>query len=380
MVCIEASSPGISSQGCESQPAIDGISALLSQYQKLLSQIMAEPQIPGITLEELEAFRYEHRTSAFTCRLRSCPGATMGFGSAKLRMEHERSHVSRSLNPCTFPACQYPPFFTPEALKAHTRQQHDAHMATPRKAIRRVAAIVSRDALGRQPEVNSTTRNESHDASGTLLLRPYQSRNNEVSSSRDHGADLADPLLPGLIKTLTHHIPPGITGYILPETQAQGHEDENRPFYPSHLRVESQNGLAVDATTDTPPHLDVGAHDQLPLEHTDARDPNVIPLEIPPEGFKIYSYNTMQWEIDYYTIMRGYYMYMVGQARRDAGSSGRLGRRRVRFICGRGHGTFCPVEFECIETFPEMDMCSWHVHHIRSIDASSHNHPPSYRT
>lgn len=165
---VIASSPDISWEGCATQPMIDGVSALLSQYQRLLSQIMDEPQMPDITLEELEAFRSEYRTSVYTCRLRSCPRATIGFESGKLRTEHELNHVRKNLHPCTFPGCQYPPFFTPQALKAHTRKQHDIARGIPRKAIRKVAATISRDTMLKR-QATLTGRNENQ---GPRLREP----------------------------------------------------------------------------------------------------------------------------------------------------------------------------------------------------------------
>lgn len=115
----------------------DGIPALLPQYQKLLLHTMNEMDIPGVSSRDLEAFRNEFTTSIHTCRLRTRPRATVGFETKDLRIEHEKSHVQRY--PCARMGCQYPPFLTPEALKAHVRREHDT--ATPPKSIRRVKTL-----------------------------------------------------------------------------------------------------------------------------------------------------------------------------------------------------------------------------------------------
>ena len=114
----------------------DGVSALLSQYQGLLLHIMNEPDIPGVSSRELEAFRNEFSTFVHTCRLRKCPYATVGFETQELRVEHEVSHVRRY--PCTRLGCQYPPFLSPGSLKAHVRKEHWHDTATPPRSIRRV--------------------------------------------------------------------------------------------------------------------------------------------------------------------------------------------------------------------------------------------------
>lgn len=111
---------------------------LLARYQQLLSDIH-ETHIAGYSLQELEKFRNEFATSMHTCRLRSCPRATVGFESQKLHEEHEMSHVRKRLYKCTNPACQYPPFPTPQALETHIELKHGT--APPRKSIRKVRAL-----------------------------------------------------------------------------------------------------------------------------------------------------------------------------------------------------------------------------------------------
>lgn len=101
---------------------------------------MNEPDVVGISVQELDAFRGKFRLSMHTCRLRSCPRATVGFESSDLRMEHELSHVRRSLYSCTDATCQYPPFFTAQALRAHAKQRHG--VPSPRKSIRRMRANI----------------------------------------------------------------------------------------------------------------------------------------------------------------------------------------------------------------------------------------------
>lgn len=134
-----------------------GIPALLPQYQKLLLHAMNEMDIPGVSSRDLEAFRNEFTTSIHTCRLRTCPRATVGFETKDLRIEHEKSHVQRY--PCARMGCQYPPFLTPESLKAHVRKEHDT--ATPPKSIRRVKTTAASHVTLKEPRLKTT-------------LQPYQ--------------------------------------------------------------------------------------------------------------------------------------------------------------------------------------------------------------
>ncbi|KAK3940960.1 hypothetical protein QBC46DRAFT_259770 [Diplogelasinospora grovesii] len=116
--------------------ALDGISAMLLVYQECVRSLVEQHDFPGVSAEELELFKSQFRTSAFTCRLNSCPRATLGFESKEPLLEHEMSHVRRLR--CTFPGCQYPPFVSVRAFKNHVR----THESVPaRRPIRRVGHI-----------------------------------------------------------------------------------------------------------------------------------------------------------------------------------------------------------------------------------------------
>jgi hypothetical protein len=105
-----------------------------------LRSLLNQYDFPGVSAEELELFKNQFGTSAFTCRLRSCPRATLGFDSERLRLEHEMAHVRRLR--CTFPACQYPPFVSAQALKNHVTKHHNPNPA--RKSIRRVGYVATK--------------------------------------------------------------------------------------------------------------------------------------------------------------------------------------------------------------------------------------------
>lgn len=134
--------PGTIKEASASMKAF-GVPVLLSQYQSLLLHIMKDSDIPGVSSRELEAFRNEFCKSVHTCRLRTCPRATIGFETRDLRIQHEVSHVRRY--PCTQTGCQYPPFLSSRSLQQHIRKEHDTDK--PPRSIRRVnnAATILRN-------------------------------------------------------------------------------------------------------------------------------------------------------------------------------------------------------------------------------------------
>jgi hypothetical protein len=121
---------------------IDGVSLTLNAYQKAVETLLDQDSCPGASIEELELFKSQFRTSAFTCRLRSCPRATIGFKTDHLRREHEIGHTGGFR--CTFLGCQYPPLRSSKALTAHTKSSHCHLIPLPRKCIRRVGHLSER--------------------------------------------------------------------------------------------------------------------------------------------------------------------------------------------------------------------------------------------
>ncbi|KAJ3569742.1 hypothetical protein NPX13_g5979 [Xylaria arbuscula] len=100
----------------------DGISAMLSSYQDTAAFLLQQDHFPGVSSTELEMWKGQFRTSAFTCRLGFCPRTTEGFLSEDLRRRHEMAHTQLAI--CTIPECQYPPFPTARALNSHMNKCH----------------------------------------------------------------------------------------------------------------------------------------------------------------------------------------------------------------------------------------------------------------
>ncbi|KAM0254633.1 hypothetical protein ACHAQJ_006601 [Trichoderma viride] len=108
-------------------PALDGISAMLILYQETVRLLLDQSDHPEVSAEELEFFKSQFRTSAFTCRLKSCPRATLGFELERFLLEHERTHLRRFR--CTFPDCKYPSFSSAQALRGHVDKYHSPNPA-----------------------------------------------------------------------------------------------------------------------------------------------------------------------------------------------------------------------------------------------------------
>ena len=139
-------------QPSQKSPAADGISAMLASYQQTVRLLLNQDDCPGASVEELELFKRQFRNSAYTCRLGSCPRASLGFPSEQLRLEHERAHMRLR---CTFSGCQYPSFISAQALRRHVNKYHN--YAPARKSIRKVGHIpTGQDSVARPPREHAT--------------------------------------------------------------------------------------------------------------------------------------------------------------------------------------------------------------------------------
>jgi hypothetical protein len=96
---------------------------VLNVYQDTIQRLLRITSIPGVSAEELAAFKRAHAFSAYTCRFLGCAWATVGFGNDELRCDHETKHTQRLR--CTIPDCGYDmPFPSMKALKGHYNTYH----------------------------------------------------------------------------------------------------------------------------------------------------------------------------------------------------------------------------------------------------------------
>lgn len=168
----------------------DGISWTLDLYQKTVETLLGQDSCPGASREELEQFKSQFRTSAYTCRVGSCARATVGFKNHQLRDEHEICHAGGFR--CTFPGCQYPPYRSQKSLLAHKQAVHET--LTPR-TLRRVPpyqdlslATRSSRKTGHQP-VKHQSQTRSKMGPATAIPEPVF---NEISDL-SRASTLAEP-------------------------------------------------------------------------------------------------------------------------------------------------------------------------------------------
>lgn len=107
----------------DSLSVVKGLSTLLHNYQHTVQALLKMWSFPGVSIQHLEKFKQDFRSTAFTCRFWSCPLTGTGFESEALRDSHERAHAPRV--PCNMPRCQYPPFTSAQALRNHLVKYHD---------------------------------------------------------------------------------------------------------------------------------------------------------------------------------------------------------------------------------------------------------------
>ncbi|KAL6906930.1 hypothetical protein GGI43DRAFT_396167 [Trichoderma evansii] len=73
------------------------ITALKKRYQMTIRELLSRSTYPGASIQELERFKQNFRTSAFTCRIWSCSHAALGFDNLEDLNVHEEEHLSKSV-------------------------------------------------------------------------------------------------------------------------------------------------------------------------------------------------------------------------------------------------------------------------------------------
>lgn len=112
------------------------IASMLAAYQATVRYLLDQHDFPGISSKTLRNLKAQLGISAFTCCVKGCPKATIGFATEKCLLEHELSHLPRF--PCHFPGCQYPPSRSMEALRQYEKNKHEPN--PPQRRVRRQAA------------------------------------------------------------------------------------------------------------------------------------------------------------------------------------------------------------------------------------------------
>ncbi|KAI0470247.1 hypothetical protein F4859DRAFT_486121 [Xylaria cf. heliscus] len=166
------------------EPTEQGLEAILSSYQKTILFLLSQEEYPGVSPQELEEFKRHFRTSAYTCRFGSCPRATLGFESKEEWLQHELAHLRRWV--CTVVGCQYPPFDSTRALRAHNKAHHEN--VAGQRPIRRFRIL---------PERNSNSPQSVHEA-----LALTSSTSSQAHKTSSLAADVPIPLPSSLSYTI----------------------------------------------------------------------------------------------------------------------------------------------------------------------------------
>jgi hypothetical protein len=173
--------------------ALDGLSEILTVYQETVRYILDQSDHPGISAQELELFKSQFRASAYTCRLKSCPRATLGFESETLCVEHELTHVQKFR--CVSPDCHFPPFVSAQALKSHVNRYHNPNPAPkPIRNIQIPSGPRRIPTLRDEKAINTDTQNHnSTDAQGNPTISLSTSGElNAVGVEKTDGSDIRE--------------------------------------------------------------------------------------------------------------------------------------------------------------------------------------------
>lgn len=175
----------------------DSVSLMLQKYQKTIEEIMDMQSLPGVSSEELDVFKSHFRSSAYTCRLQSCPRATLSFETAILREKHELNHTTGFR--CSITGCHFPPSTSAQALKAHVAKYHTPNLEW--KPIRRKKGQVFQTVTSTRLDGSVTTFRQNDTAQSAL--RPDD--NIHVSSA---SMPVPDSPVSGSLVNIQHTISP----------------------------------------------------------------------------------------------------------------------------------------------------------------------------
>ncbi|KAL6830834.1 hypothetical protein J3E69DRAFT_203459 [Trichoderma sp. SZMC 28015] len=119
---------------------VSDIIVLKKRYQTTIQKLLGYSTYRGISFQQLEQFKQNFRTSAFTCKIWSCPYAALGFDNIDSLIRHEVDH---SKHICRVQGCQYPVFTSARLLKNHVAEHHTSHdQQLKRNSIRKRPALV----------------------------------------------------------------------------------------------------------------------------------------------------------------------------------------------------------------------------------------------
>ncbi|KAL6914882.1 hypothetical protein FSST1_012642 [Fusarium sambucinum] len=160
----------------------DNVEILLASYQELVKFSLGETYYHGLSSDELESFKANFGTAAFTCRLASCSYATIGFHTVDLLKEHEREHIRRFQ--CAVPGCRYPIFPSKSALASHMRTEHTTSVASKPKLRHMLVSKMNNSNLSQDPHREASTNREELRASQTYSEQPFV-RNNSMDVPKE---------------------------------------------------------------------------------------------------------------------------------------------------------------------------------------------------
>ena len=81
------------------------ISELTKTFNSAVHRLLKASAVPGISKDQMLAFKRLYSSTAFRCRFLQCPDISIGFPSEELRNQHEVQHVQRVF--CKIAGCSW---------------------------------------------------------------------------------------------------------------------------------------------------------------------------------------------------------------------------------------------------------------------------------
>jgi hypothetical protein len=107
-----------------------------AEYQSKVELLLAATSFPGLTSEQLSAFKVANSSSVYVCRFPGCTSILAGFATLESRAQHEKAHAPPLI--CMHSGCKYRlAFRSVQSLNKHVKTFHESDPRVVPRTIRR---------------------------------------------------------------------------------------------------------------------------------------------------------------------------------------------------------------------------------------------------
>jgi hypothetical protein len=120
------------------------------EYQSKVELLLAATSFPGLTSEQLSAFKAANSSSVYVCRFPGCISIVAGFATLESRAQHEKAHAPPLV--CMHSGCKYRlAFGSLQSLNRHIKDFHESGLRRVPRSIRRNNNVNSVPGVSQRP-------------------------------------------------------------------------------------------------------------------------------------------------------------------------------------------------------------------------------------